>query len=389
MRNHFYYQLTTRYQFIFICIFFTIGLSIYGQGQQESLYNLIIGTYTRPGGGEGIYVYEFNTQTGEFKYKSVATGVSNPSYLAVSKDEKFVYSVSEIGNGMGSVSSFTLNGKAGRLEFLNQMSSGGNGPCYISTDDEGKYVFVANFGGGNLSAIPIEADGSLGPSIQSIRHQGRSVTGNQTRSHVHATVLSQDGKHLYVPDMGEDKIYSYNVDVNNPNPLTPANFPYLKVTPGNGPRHLEMHPNKDFAYVIHEPTDRITVISTANGLETVQSIDLTSPDHKVGKSPSEASDIHISPDGKFLYGSLRGRSNEIVLFMIKKDGTLEYIDRYSTLGKSPRNFVIDPTGNFLLVGNLGTNEIRIFRRDKKTGKLEPMPNPIKVGMPACLKFTKI
>lgn len=387
MTHGFYKPVWKKAYYLFLGQFF-FGLMLSGQtsGSQDQ-YNLIVGTYTKPGESEGIYVYGFDVQTGEFNYRSVASGISNPSYLVVSKDRKYVYAVNE--NRNGSVSSFSFDGEAGKLTLMNQMGSGGSGPCYITTDDRGKYVYVGNYGGGSLSAIPIKPDGALGSSIQSIRHEGKSITPNQTRSHVHATVLSRDGKHLYVPDLGEDKIYIYDVEVNQPNPLTPSSTPYLEVSPGNGPRHLIVHPTKALAYAIHELTGRITVLSTKNGLETLQSVDMTSADYKDGKYEADAADIHMSPDGKFLYGSLRGNSNEIVVYRIKKDGLLEYVERYSTLGKYPRNFVIDPTGNFLLVGNSGSNEIRIFKRDRKTGKLEPMPNPIKVGAPVCLKFVKV
>src|SRR5690606_14651685 len=121
-------------------------------------------------------------------------------------------------------------------------------------------------------------------------------------------------------------------------------------------------------------------------LKTMQSVDLVSKD---SNGPADAADIHISPDGRFLYGSLRGKINELVIYAINEKGMLNYVGRQSTLGKGPRNFAIDPTGNFLLVGNGGSDEIVVFRRNKKTGLLVPTGKTIEIGSPVCLKFVSM
>jgi 6-phosphogluconolactonase len=354
---------------------------------QTTSYYLLIGTYTEQGKSDGIYVYDFNSETGKTSYRAQATGVKNPSFLTVSEDSRPVYSVNEVGGGKGSVSAFSFDVRTGKLDYINSISSGGNGPCYISVDKTNKFAFVGNYSGGSLAAIPIKSDGSLGPSIQSIRHEGKSIAPEQEGPHVHAVVLSEDNKFLYVPDLGTDKIHVYHVDVTKPNPLSSSNPAYIQVNQGSGPRHFTFHPNHKFAYSIQELMGTVTFFEYDNGkLNAKQSVDLVSKDYK---GAADAADIHISPDGKFLYGSLRGNINELVIYAIDDKGMLNYVDRQSTLGKAPRNFAMDPTGSFLLVGNGGSDEVVIFKRNKKTGQLNPTGDRISVGSPVCLQFVRM
>ena len=362
--------------------------STYGQDAANTTFNLLIGTYTKPGKSNGIYVYSFNSETGDFKYKAEVGDIINPSFLVVTQDRKQVYAVSETGNGQGSISAYSFDGQTGNLTYLNSASSGGDGPCYVTVDDNNQYVFVGNYSGGSLSAIPIKTDGSLGHDIQTIKHQGSSVNkSNQNKPHVHATVLSPDNRYLFVPDLGTDKVNIYKVDVANSEPLTPAASAFVSVKPGSGPRHFTFHQNNKHAYVIQEMMGIITVFDYDDGrLSAKQSVTMTSPDFK-GKI--DAADIHISPDGKFLYGSLRGDINELVIYAIEENGELTYQGRQSTMGLNPRNFGIDPTGNFLLVGNNRSDQITIFKRDHETGLLTPTGKKISVGSPVCIKFVSI
>lgn len=360
----------------------------HAQSTKAKLFNLLIGTYTNPGKSDGIYVYTFNSETGEFKYKAEATGIKNPSYLAITQDRKHVYSVSELEDGNGSISAFSFDAGTGKLELINTVTSGGDGPCYVAVDAKNKFVFAGNYSGGSLSAIPINADGSLSDHIQKIQHEGSSVNkGNQDRPHVHATVLSKDDRYLFVPDLGTDKVNIYHVDVAKPQPLTPAVPASVSVKPGGGPRHFTFHPTGKFAYLIQEMKGIVTVFEYANGkLKDKQSVTLPASGFT---GDIDAADIHISPDGKFLYGSLRGDINEVVIYAIGKNGELTYVARQSTLGKIPRNFAIDPTGNFLLVANQNSDNIIVFKRDQKTGLLTTTGKKISIGAPVCLKFTTV
>jgi len=361
---------------------------VWGQISKSNQYDLIIGTYTNKDKTSGIHVYAFNSKTGEFSFKSKTQNISNPSYLTVTADRKNLYSVSEAGGGNGSIYAYSFEAPSGKLTFLNSVSSGGDGPCYVSVDDHKKYVFVGNYGGGSLTAVRLNEDGSLSSDSQTIQDEGSSIyKPNQDKPHVHAAVLSPDGHYLLVPDLGTDKINIYNIEEGKPQPLTPAAQPFASVKAGGGPRHLTFHPNGKFAYLVQELDAMVTAFAYSNGkLEAIQSLTML-PDGFVGKVG--AADIHTSPDGKFLYASNRGDANEIVIYAIDSNGKLSYTGRQLALGKTPRNFAIDPSGNFLLVANQNSDEIVIFKRDQKTGLLSPIGAKITVSMPVCLKFVAL
>jgi 6-phosphogluconolactonase len=359
----------------------------HGQGSNNKSYNLLIGTYTTSPESDGLYVYDFDCQTGSTKFKSKIAGVENPSYLDISRDGKYLYTVNETRDG--GISSFTFNRTTKNIVFINRVSSGGSSPCYIAVDDKTRYAFASNYGSGSLCAVPLKEDGSLSDNIQFIQQEGSSVDkGRQNGPHVHCTVLSPDNKYLLTANLGTDKVYIYQFNAaNTSQPLTPADPAFISVKAGSGPRHIVFHPNSKFAYLISEMGGMITVFDYKDGkLHEKQMITMLSPDFKgrVG-----AADIQVSPDGKFLYGSNRGDANDLVIYKIDKDGKLQYIGHEGTKGKTPRNFVIDPTGNFLLVANQDSDEIIIFKRNQKTGLLTPTGEKIQVYKPVCLKFTII
>lgn len=347
-------------------------------------YNLLIGTYTN-GKSEGIYVHSFDASTGKVRYLNKATGISNPSYLAISKDRKHVYAVNELGEGKGAVTALAFDPAQGALQVLNATSSKGDHPCYIAVDEDKQHAFVANYSGGNLSVLPIQKDGSLGEAIQTIQHIGSGP--NKTRQaapHVHMTILSPDGKYLLTNDLGTDKITVYSYDSPAEQPLTEASV--YQGKPGSGPRHLTFHPKNSFAYVLNELSGGIEALSYQNRqlapLQSVSHVD----DYK-GKT--DAADIHLSPDGNFLYASYRGDLNELAIYSVAADGKLTFVEKQPSLGVGPRNFVIDPTGKFLLVAHQRSDDIVIFSRDQNTGKLTPLADQkIQVGSPVCLVFVE-
>jgi 6-phosphogluconolactonase len=370
---------------LLLLIMFGISAVLQGQVSTKKVFNLLIGTYSKPGAIETIFVYSFNAETGELVKKSSIGDIVSPSFLTISNDRKFVYAVSEAGDG--TVHAFSFNAITGQLVFLNKASAGGDGPCHLSVDEKNKFVFVGNYGGGSLSAIPINPDGSLSQDIQTIIHEGKSIKPNQDKPHVHATVLSPDGKYLMVPDLGTDKINIYQIDYSKNKPLSPGLPAFATVSTGGGPRHFTFHPNGKWAYVIHENTGDITGFEYENGkLKGKETIALAP---KGFSGNIHAADIHVSPDGMFLYGSMRGDLNEIGIMAIDKKGKLQFIGRQSTEGKIPRNFAIDPTNNFLLVGNQNSDEIILFKRNKKTGMLSNTGKKISVGKPVCLIFSEV
>lgn len=342
---------------------------------------LLIGTYTS-GKSEGIYVYQFNTRTGESRYVSqVAT--ENPSFLAVSPDRKFVYAVNEGRNEKGNVTAFSFDPKTGQLKELNRQHSGDD-PCYVAIDNTGRWVFTGNYTSGSLDVFPVQGDGSLGPAATTIRHEGGSVnTERQEGPHVHATVLSPDNHFLFVPDLGMDKLMIYAFDPATGS-LRPAATPFVATEPGSGPRHFTFHPNHRYAYLIEELTGTISAYyyDGKGGLRLLQNISAQPFDYM---GPSGSAEIMVSPDGRFLYASNRGESNTVATFAInRKTGGLTPLAHDSTMGKAPRNFNFDPTGNFLLVANQESDNIVIFKRDKSTGLLADTGKRIDVGKPVCI-----
>lgn len=350
-------------------------------------YYLLVGAYANQEKTNGIQVYKFNSQTGEFSTAQPTTVLANASYLAISADKKNVYSVSESGQDKASVHAYSFDAATGKLTFLNSVSSQGDHPCYISVDKKKKFVFVGNYSGGNLLSIPLNADGSFGSNAQNIKHEGGSVNKErQDKSHVHSVVLSPDNRYLLVPDLGADKVFQYNVDVTKPQALTPAASPYTAVKPGAGPRHITFHPNGKYAYLALELVAEVAAYDFKNGKLEEKQIIALNPDFK---GDMTAADIHVSPDGKFLYASNRGDANELSIYSIDKEGKLTAVGRQSVLGKTPRNFAIDPTGNFVLAANQNSNDVVIFKRDSKTGLLTPTGKKIELYKPVCLKFVEV
>jgi 6-phosphogluconolactonase len=343
-------------------------------------FNLVVGTYTT-GRSEGIYVYDFNPRTGNVQFKNKAAGVENPTYLAMSADKKHLYSVNTVGNGNGGVSSFRFDPVSGQLQFLNRISSRGDNPVFVSVDRNNTHAFTANYAGGNFSATRILKDGSLGAEVQVFQNSGTGPdTARQSRPHVHMTLLSPDQHYLLVSDLGIDKINVYKRTANPVKPL--AYFTSVTVKAGGGPRHMIFHPDRKYFYALLELTGDIIAYRFGDGSLKELGAYNHLPDHK---GLFSASDIGISPDGKFLYASYRADLNEIAIYSVnEEDGALSYIDSQSAMGKSPRSLIIDTEGEYLLVANQHSDEIRFFRRNKRTGLLTPMKQKIEVGNPSCI-----
>lgn len=352
----------------------------------QPIFKMIVGTYTDADSNRGVQSFQFNAKNGSMTALS-KHGNPDPSFIISANSQPFIYTVNEQAT-TGAVTAFKVNSKADSLTQLNSIAAGGDHPCYLASDRKNRFIFVANYSSGNFSAIPLNLDGSLGSQIQTIQHSGKSlIMGRQDEPHVHSTVLSMDEKYLLVQDLGTDKISVYRVDLNkasNPVDSTPTYI--FNCKPGSGPRHLIFHPTNKLAYIVHELSGAVSVLAFKEGyLKQIQEISRIPS--KLKKTVG-AADIHISPDGAFLYTSNRGDFNEMLIYKVHKNGTLSYITTQSTLGKTPRNFAIDPSGNFLLVANQDSNEIRVFKRNKSTGLLSYNGQRMKVDKPTCILFLK-
>ena len=346
-------------------------------------YNLLVGTYTS-GGSEGIYVYQFNKTTGETKAISSVKS-SNPSYLAVAPNQKFVYAVNSDDPGM--VTAFQYNKETGTLTKLNEVTSGGANPCYIAINKKGTNLVVGNYSAGNLAVIDVRENGLMNQPKQIIQHNGNSVNrSRQEKAHVHATVFSPDNNFLFVPDLGMDKLMIYKVAPRS-GALLAAEPPFAEVNAGAGPRHFDFHPTRNYAYLIEELMGTVSVFKYDEGKLTL--LQNTSCHPMSFQGAIGSADIHVSPDGRFLYCSNRGEANSIAIFRIDQEtGMIKIAGFQPTLGLHPRNFSFDPTGNFLLVANRDSDEVVIFKVDKQTGLLEDSKQRVKVSKPVCIKWIK-
>jgi len=363
------------------CTLLLLAPALFAQSEK---YYMLVGTYTSPGKSEGIYVYEFDSQTGDMTYKSKAI-IESPAYFTLTKERKFLYAVTE--GKESKISSFAFDAKTGALNFLNSQPSGSNGPTYISVDAKGKYVFAANYGGGSITALPVEADGTLGPDIQDIKHEGSSIA--RKKPFVHSVIVSPDNKFVLTADLGTDKINIYRFKAKSrPQALSVAAQAFVTLDPGAGPRHLTFHPNKKFLYSVTEINSKVYAFRYKKGhLTQIQAVSMVTEGFT---GPGHGADIHVSADGKFLYASTRSTLNEIAIYSInQKTGMLSLIGKQPSLGRSSRTFEIDPSGNWLLSTGQASNEIIVFKRDQQTGKLTPTGQKLQIDKPSLVKFIPI
>ncbi len=372
-----------------VVLFSMIGCNqeVENQPDIDTDYYLFVGTYTDEG-SEGIYLYQFDTENRSVTpIDTVAS--SNPSYLALSPNHSFLYAVNEEADSAdASVSAFSFDKENGEISFLNKQSSRGGAPCYISTDQTGKAVFVGNYLGGSLAAFPVQDNGSLAESTTAIFHEGSSVNERRQNSpHVHCTIMSPDNRILFVTDLGTDTVTGYAFGSDS---LTLQTEPSVvfDTEPGAGPRHLTFHPNGEYAYLINELNGTVVAFSyDGESLEELQTIS-TLPENYEGSI--SGADIRVSADGRFLYASNREDLNNIVIYSIDRNsGMLEKVGEQSSGGAHPRNFMIDPTGAYLLVANRHTDNIVIFERDQDSGLISPTGTEIEVSQPVSLQMVPV
>jgi 6-phosphogluconolactonase len=345
-------------------------------------YIVYAGTYTRPNKSKGIYAWRFHPSTGKITAIGLVTETASPSFLAVHPNRKFLYAVNEISNFEGkpggSVSAFAMDTRTGQLKSLNTVSSRGDGPCHLALDPSGRWLFVANYSGGSVAEYPVHDDGTLGEAFAFVQHVGSSVNRQrQAGPHAHSTVLSPDGKSVYVADLGLDQILSYKVGG-----LAPNDPPYTKIAQGAGPRHLAFTPNGRYAYVMTEMTASVVAFRYEGGkFEELQTLPTAEMAAKLG-----GAEIAVHPNGKFVYSSTRGADTIAVFAIDAGKGTLTPVERTPSGGKTPRSFAIDPTGAYLFAANQDSDNVVVFRIDAKTGKLTPTGDTLDAFAAVCVTF---
>ncbi len=351
-----------------------------------------VGTYTEQK-SKGIYVYRFDPTTGHSTSLGLAAESVNPSFLTTDPSRRFLYAVNELsqyeGRSSGGVSAFAIDPGTGKLTFLNEVPSGGAGPCHLAVDKTGKYLLVANYGGGSLAVFPILRDGRLGEASAFVQHHGASINPQrQEGPHAHSVYLSPDNRFAISADLGLDEVLIYRFDAGK-GTLTPNNPAFAMVSSGAGPRHFAFHPNGKFGYVISEIQSTVTAFSydAANGALDVLQTASTLPRDFEGEST--AAEVEVHPAGKFLYGSNRGDDSIAVFAINTRKGTLTPAGHTPTQGKTPRNFAIDPTGSYLFAANQDSDSVVLFRIAQKGGLLTPTGQVLEVPSPACVTFVTI
>jgi 6-phosphogluconolactonase len=365
-----------------------------GPAEQHGKYLFYVGTYTEEGSkSKGIYAYRSDADTGQITSLGLAAEATNPSFVALHPNGRFLYAVNEVQNykgpNSGGVSAFSIDRSTGKLTFLNEVPSRGADPCYITLDRTGKYVLVANYTGGSVAVFPVLEDGKLGEASAFVQHTGHGTNPErQEKAHAHSIDLSPDDRFAMVDDLGLDELLVYKFD-SATGSLTPNNPPFTKLDPGAGPRHFALSPSGKFAYVVAEMHSTVTVFSNDEKTGTLHPLQTISTLPKDFTGQNDDAEIEMYPSGKFLYASNRG-SDTITEFAIDPGkGTLTPVAYTPTQGKIPRSFEIDPTGNFLFAANQKSDNIVVFRIDPKTGRLTPTGQVLDVGSPVCMKFLKV
>lgn len=360
----------------------------FADAQDKELF--YVGTYTGQA-SKGIYLFELDKNTGKLTDLGVAAETPNPTFLAIHPNRTELYAVSEIssfeGKPTGAVAAFKIDPKTKLLTLLNKQPSGGGGPCHVSIDKAGKNVFVANYGGGSVSSIPVKADGSLDTPSSTIQHVGSSVDkGRQKEPHAHSINLDPAGRFAFAADLGTDMLYVYKIDPAKGS-LTPHEPAGAKLAPGSGPRHFALHPNGKNAFVINEMKLTLTSFAydadkgTFTEIETLPTVPKDAK--RAGASTAE---VVVHPSGKWVFGSNRGHDTIAVYAFDEAKAKLTHVGNFGDTVKTPRNFVLDPSGNFLLVGNQGGNSITVFRLNQQTGELTRVGDPTPCPSPVCLRF---
>lgn len=339
---------------------------------------LLVGTYTAQT-SEGINIYKFNSETGESEYQNEVK-LSNPSYLTLSADEKYVYAVSENDANTSRVTAFSFDKAQGLLDSINSQKVG-DSPCFITTDKKGKNIVIAEYGGGRVVSFKVDDNGGLLGEARAYSFKGKSIDPNrQTKSYLHNVKFSPDEKFLFANDLGADKIYSFDVT---------EDFGLRKeetiLKAGSGPRHTEFHPNGKFAYTITEISGDVIVFdyNAEEGLFTEKQMIKADTLNAQGSA-----DIQITPDGRYLYASNRLKGDGIAIFSIDAETGMLIKLGYQETGIHPRNIAITPNGKLLLSANRDSNNIQVFRIEND-GMLTDLNQNISLSMPVCLKFASL
>jgi 6-phosphogluconolactonase len=337
---------------------------------------------------DGIALFKLDADTGTLTAAGIAAPANKPGFLAISPNQKFLYAGIALDKA-GGVEAFSIDAATGKLTSINQQPSEGDEAAFVTVDPSGKNVLAANYGTATVSVLPIDTTGKLSPASCVIKQTGSSIDPQrQTHAYAHSVNCDPTGKFAIACDLGADKLFVYKFDA-DAGKLSPNDPPSVSVPPGSGPRHLVFSPDRKFVYELNEMGGTVIAYAFDSEKGALTQIQLLSTlkDDVQGNTSAE---VQIDPAGRFLYASNRLTTNYVTIFSIDKPtGMLTLVGYQDSLGKTPRNFRIDPTGKFMLLANQNSNTLVLFAIDQQTGKLTPVGHPIPtIRGPICVKFVQ-
>lgn len=329
----------------------------------------------------GITVAQFDDATGSLSAPAMAIETRDPAHFSMSADGRHLYMCNT--GTPGGVSAFAVDKKTGALRLLNYIESKGRGPSYVSVDGSGKFVLDANYGGGYVEVLSLNADGSLKEQTSFVQHMGSSVHQRQNKPYAHWFRTDPTNKFALAADLGMDQVLVYKLDTKT-GKLTPNDPASVAVTPGSGPRHLAFHPDGKWVYGAMELSNEVVAFNWDGGKGVLSPFQTVKTLAEGFKEPSTAAEIGVRADGRFLYVSNRGEDSIVVFAIDAKSGELTFKQRVASGGKVPRYFSFDPSGKWLLVSNQDGGTVVVFSVDAKTGELAqkhvvPLPRPMAVA----------
>jgi len=360
-------------------VFFLIMLTLTSCHNQP--IRLFAGTYTETG-QKGLYIFDLRPEAGSFKLLSEADAGPNPSYFCISKEKKLIYAADEamIFNGIkgGGVTALRYTNETGAVEKIKELLIPYGGPCFISLSPKENFLLFASYSSASIAVAKLDEKGL--PDIVTDTISFPAINGKV--SHPHMISFDPAGKKVYLTDLGLDRIVIYDFDAVSGH-LKQIENGIVDLPAGAGPRHFVFNSAGTKMYVICELNSTILVfdVNMNGGLRPVQTLTALG-DGFIGESA--CADIHLGKGEKYLYGSNRGE-NTIVVFSVGSDGKLTLAGRIPCGGNWPRNFVIDPSGKYLMVANQKSGDISLFRINEKTG-IPEYKDDYKLNTPACLKF---
>ena len=362
----------------------------WGQDSQLDGDLLYVGTYTEGGRPDGIYLIRMDRRSGKLRRVGSVNAGANPSFLAIHPNGRVLYAVNEFekynGRTTGAVSAFAIASDTGALTRRNEQPSEGGAPCYVSVDRSGRVVLVANYVGGNVALLPIQADGSLAPAAHVVQHIGTGPNAaRQNAAHAHCIVADPSNRYVLAADLGVDRVFVYRLDLDRKS-LRHVEGGDAVMRPGAGPRHIAFHPTLPLVFVSNELDSTVTTLRFDAERGALSPLDTRSTVPAGWTGTNYPADIHVASSGRTLYVSNRGHNSVAVFSVAESTGTLALDQVVSTDGDWPRNFSLDPTGRWLLVANQRSDSVVVFGRDQESGRLTPTRLSIALPSPVCLRF---